>query len=189
MCIGLMACTSDEPETSTASIGINADTTEIESVTISFDFPEVSITPMTRANISEAASRLDVWIYENDSEVEAVHQSSSSVGFGSVTLNLNKTKTYTLYAIAHKATAACELTDGIISFPDDKPKESFFYTTTFSPSITSPEASGTVFIDSISTVSATGVSRGTGALFRRIASLYSYIRLSASVVTSLSLPR
>ena len=136
LCAGLSACTSDEPETATASIGINADTTEIESVTISFDFPEVSITPMTRATISEAASRLDVWIYENDSEVEAVHQSSSSVGFGSVSLNLNKTKTYTLYAIAHKATAACELTDGIISFPDDKPKESFFYTTTFSPSTT-----------------------------------------------------
>lgn len=135
-CALLSSCTSDEPETGTASIGINADTTQLEPVTISFDFPEVSITPMTRAAIGEAASRLDVWVYENGSEVEAVHQSSSSVGFGSVSLNLNKTKTYTLYALAHKATDVCTLANGIISFPDDKPKESFFYTTTFSPSTT-----------------------------------------------------
>ena len=133
MCIGLTACTSDEPETATASIGINADTTQLEPVTISFDFPEVSIAPMTRATISEAASRLDVWIYEDGSEVEAVHQSSSDSGFGTVSMTLNKTKTYTLYAVAHKAADVCTLTDGIISWPDDKVKESFFYTTTFSP--------------------------------------------------------
>lgn len=136
MCIGLSACTSDEPEAATANIEMKADTTEIESVTISFDFPEVSITPMTRGSISEAASHLDVWVYEDGSDVEAVHQSSSSVGFGSVSLNLNKTKTYTLYALAHKSTDVCTLSDGIISFPDDKPKESFFYTTTFSPATT-----------------------------------------------------
>ena len=132
----LTACDNDEPETATANIGINADTTEIESVTISFDFPEVSIAPMTRATISEAASRLDVWIYENGSEVETAHQSSSDSGFGTVSMTLNKTKTYTLYALAHKATDVCTLANGIISFPDDKPKESFFYTTTFSPATT-----------------------------------------------------
>ena len=136
MCIGLTACTSDEPETATASIGISADTTEIEPITIFFDFPEVSITPMTRASISDAATHLDVWIYEDGTELTAVHQSSSDVEFGSVSLSLNKTKTYTLYAFAHKAAAACTLADGIISFPDDKPKESFFYTTTFSPATT-----------------------------------------------------
>ena len=131
----LTACTSEEPETN-VSVCIEADTTQLEPVTISFDFPEVSITPMTRAAIADAASRLDVWIYESDTELTAVHQSSSSVEFGSVSLSLNKTKTYTLYALAHKATAACTLADGIISFPDDKPKESFFYTTTFSPATT-----------------------------------------------------
>ena len=136
MCIGLTACTSDEPSTATTSIGIHADTTEIEPVTISFDFPEVSIAPMTRATISEAASRLDVWIYENGSEVEAAHQSSSDSGFGTVSTTLNKTKTYTLYALAHKATDVCTLANGVISFPDDKPKESFFYTTTFLPATT-----------------------------------------------------
>ena len=108
-----------------------ADTT----ITISFEFG-YDIRPMTRAAISDAASRLDVWIYEGDTELTAVHQTASDVGFGSVSLSLNKTKTYTLYAMAHKATDACTLADGIISFPDDKPKESFFYTTTFSPATT-----------------------------------------------------
>ena len=133
--VGLTACTSDEPE-SAIRVGIEADTTQLEPVTISFDFPEVSITPMTRASISDVATRLDVWVYEDGTELTSVHQSSSDVGFGSVSLSLNKTKTYTLYALAHKATAACTLADGIISFPDDKPKESFFYTTTFSPAAT-----------------------------------------------------
>ena len=109
-----------------------ADTT----ITISFGFG-YDVQPMTtRAAIGDAASHLDVWVYEDDEEVEAVHQSSSDTGFGTVSLSLNKLKTYTLYALAHKATAACTLADGIISFPDDKPKESFFYSTTFSPSIT-----------------------------------------------------
>ena len=111
----------------------NEDTT----VTLAFEGIKFDMQPMgTRATIAESASRLDVWVYENGSEVEAVHQSSSDVGFGSVSMSLNKTKTYTLYALAHKATTACTLANGIISFPDDKPKESFFYSTTFSPSIT-----------------------------------------------------
>ena len=130
----LTACTSDEPEAAING-GLVADTTEIETITIYFA-PQYEVAPMTRAAIADAASRLDVWIYEGDTELTAVHQSSSSVGFGSVSLSLNKTKTYTLYALAHKATTACTLADGIISFPDDKPKESFFYTTTFSPATT-----------------------------------------------------
>lgn len=129
------SCTSDEPESAIINGNVNSDSTEMESVTICFS-QQYDIRPMTRASISDAASRLDVWIYEGDTELTSVHQSSSSVGFGSVSLSLNKTKTYTLYALAHKAATACTLADGIISFPDDKPKESFFYTTTFSPATT-----------------------------------------------------
>lgn len=129
------SCTSDEPESAIINGNVNSESTEMESVTICFS-QQYDIRPMTRASISDAASRLDVWIYEGDTELTAVHQSSSSVGFGSVSLSLNKTKTYTLYAFAHKATGACTLTDGIIAFPEDKPKECFFYTTTFSPATT-----------------------------------------------------
>ena len=126
--VGLTACTSEE-QISVAK----EDTT----VTLSFEGIKFDMQPMgTRATIAESASRLDVWVYENGSEMEAVHQTSSDSGFGTVSLTLNNTKTYTLYALAHKATAACTLADGVISFPDDKPKESFFYTTTFSPATT-----------------------------------------------------
>ena len=126
--VGLTACTSEE-QISVAK----EDTT----VTLSFEGIKFDMQPMgTRATIAESASRLDVWVYENGSEVEAVHQTSSDSGFGTVSLTLNNTKTYTLYALAHKATTACTLAGGIISFPDDKPKESFFYTNTFSPATT-----------------------------------------------------
>lgn len=133
MCVFFCAsCTSDEPESAIINGNMNSDSTEMESVTICFS-QQYDIRPMTRAAISDAASRLDVWIYEGDTELTAVHQSSSDIGFGSVQMSLNKTKTYTIYAFAHKATGACTLTDGIIAFPEDKPKECFFYTTTFSP--------------------------------------------------------
>ena len=122
--VGLTACTSDELSVA------KEDTT----VTLAFEGIKFDMQPMgTRATIAESASRLDVWVYENGSEVGTVHQTSSDSGFGTVSLTLNNTKTYTLYALAHKATTACTLADGIISFPDDKPKECFFYTTTFSP--------------------------------------------------------
>ena len=87
----------------------------------------------TRGSVSESATRLDLWIFEGDTETTAVHQSSSDAGFGSVSLSLDRTKTYTLHAIAHKADAAATLTDGVISFPDDKVKDSFYGSVTFSP--------------------------------------------------------
>lgn len=116
---------------------INNVAKEDTTVTLAFEGIKFDMQPMgTRATIAESASRLDVWVYENGSEVEAVHQTSSDSGFGTVSLTLNNTKTYTLYAFAHKATGVCTLTDGIIAFPEDKPKECFFYTTTFSPATT-----------------------------------------------------
>lgn len=116
---------------------INYVAKEDTTVTLAFEGIKFDMQPMgTRATLAESASRLDVWVYENGSEVGAVHQTSSDSGFGTVSLTLNNTKTYTLYAFAHKATGVCTLTDGIIAFPEDKPKECFFYTTTFSPATT-----------------------------------------------------
>ena len=92
---------------------------------------------MTRASVSIAdiVTHLDVWIYESGSEVEDIHQTSADAGYGSVSVTLNKTKTYTLYAIGHKADGAT-LSDGVISFTDDKVTHSMFYSTTFSPATT-----------------------------------------------------
>ena len=94
-------------------------------------------TAMTRAatSVATVVTRLDVWLYESGSEVAAIHQSSSDEGFGTITATLNKTKTYTLYAVGHKADGAT-LSDGVISFTDDKVTHSMFYTTTFSPATT-----------------------------------------------------
>lgn len=134
------ACTKgDEPEKAfhetVIEVDVNDDPIQ-EHVTINFA-PIYKMEPMTRSDLSSSGmTRLDVWIFEGSIEISAVHQTSTDVGFGSVSLSLNKTKTYTLYAIAHKATAECTLANGIISYPDEKPKESFFYSTTFSPTTT-----------------------------------------------------
>ena len=137
----VLSCTKDdEPETDMPETVIHVDVNDNpiqEHVTINFA-PVYTMEPMTRGDLSASGmTRLDVWLYEGTTEISAVHQTSSDVGFGSVSQNLNKTKTYTLYAIAHKASDVCTLADGIISWPDDKPKESFFYTTTFSPATAS----------------------------------------------------
>ena len=137
----VLSCTKDdEPETDIPETVIHVDINDDpiqEHVTINFA-PVYTMEPMTRGDLSASGmTRLDVWLYEGTTEISAVHQTSSDVGFGSVSQNLNKTKTYTLYAIAHKASDVCTLADGIISWPDDKPKESFFYTTNFSPATAS----------------------------------------------------
>ena len=92
---------------------------------------------MTRSvtSIAGIVNHLDVWLYESGGEVAAVHQTTADASFGSITVTLDKTKTYTLYAIGHKADGAT-LSDGVISFTDDKVTHSMFYTTTFSPATT-----------------------------------------------------
>ena len=92
---------------------------------------------MTRSavSIADVVNHLDVWIYESGTEVTSIHQTSSDADFGSLSVTLNKTKTYTLYAVGHKADGAT-LSDGVIAFTDDKVTHSMFYTTTFSPATT-----------------------------------------------------
>lgn len=85
------------------------------------------------ASIAGVVSRLDVWIYEGGSEVTAVHQVSTDAGFGTVSVSLDRTKTYTVYAMGHNSDEAATLADGAVSFANDNIKESMFYTTTLSP--------------------------------------------------------
>ena len=104
-------------------------------VTLTFSPYEMGAMTRAATSVATVVTRLDVWLYESGAEVTAVHQSSSDDGFGSITVTLDKTKTYTLYAVAHKADGAA-LTDGVISFTDDKVTHSMFYMTTFSPATT-----------------------------------------------------
>lgn len=125
----LTACSSDNGEE------LRVKSEEFTEVVLTFSPYEQ--TAMTRAatSVATVVTRLDVWLYESGSEVTAIHQSSADADFGTITATLDKTKTYTLYAVGHKADGAT-LSDGVISFTDDKVSHSMFYTTTFSPSTT-----------------------------------------------------
>ena len=107
---------------------------EIAEVRMTFSPYEVE--PLTRAAVADYATRLDVWIYDGDTEVQAVHQQSTDEGFASLSVRLEKAKTYTVYAVAHKAAGAATLSNGVVSWPDDKVTHSFFYSQTFSPATT-----------------------------------------------------
>ena len=125
----LTACSSDNGEESVFS-GLPAEN-ETE---VTLTFSPYQMEAMTRATVSiaDVVTKLDVWIYEGNSEVADIHQTGSDAEFGSVSVTLDKTKTYTLYAIGHKAEGAT-LEEGVISFTDDKVTHSMFYSTTFSP--------------------------------------------------------
>ena len=108
-----------------------------DSETVTLNFSQAMDVAITRTDvaISTLVSHLDVWIIDGDN-IQEVHQSSTDDGFGSVAVSLNKKKTYTIYAMAHKCTSDATLEDGVISFPDDKITHSLWYTTTFSPATT-----------------------------------------------------
>ena len=92
--------------------------------------------PMTtRAGLADAATHIDIWVTDGTT-TQDIHQVSTDTGFGTAAFTLSKQKTYTLYAVAHKCAGAATLANGIISFPDDIVKETFYYTTTFTPSET-----------------------------------------------------
>ena len=124
----LVACSQDDVN--------NESVSNDTQVTLSFSPYEQEAMTRAATSISTIVTRLDVWIYESGSEVTAIHQSTSDADFGTITTTLDKTKTYTLYAVGHKGTAAATLADGVISFPDDKVTHSMYYTTTFSPATT-----------------------------------------------------
>lgn len=99
-------------------------------------FSPYDMSPMTRTavSIADVVNHLNVWLVSG-SDVIALQQTNTDANFGTLTATLDKTKTYTIYAVAHKADGAT-LTDGVVSFTDDKVTHSMFYTTTFSPATT-----------------------------------------------------
>ena len=123
----LAACSSSDEEPTSS---------ELTDVTLNFSPYQVDAITRAATSIAGIVTRLDVWLYESGSECAAVHQSADDVQFGSISLTLDKTKTYTLYAVGHKAAGPATLADGIIAFPDDKTTHSMYFTTTFSPSVT-----------------------------------------------------
>lgn len=123
----LAACSSSDEEPTSS---------ELTDVTLTFSPYQVDAITRAATSIAGIVTRLDVWLYESGSECAAIHQSADDVQFGSISLTLDKTKTYTLYAVGHKAAGPATLADGIITFPDDKMTHAMYYSTTFSPSTT-----------------------------------------------------
>ena len=103
-------------------------------VTLMFSPYTMEAMTRTAVSIADVVTHLNVWMVNGD-DVIALQQTNSDAGFGTITATLDKTKTYTLYAVGHKADGAT-LSDGVISFTDDKVTHSMFYTTTFSPATT-----------------------------------------------------
>ena len=119
------------------------DVVENEKAKVMISFaPEV----MTRATVpvSDVVNRLDVWLYEGDATaavgqstaVSESHQVKGDDCFGSLSVTLDKNRTYTLYAVGHKESAATSISGGVVSFPDTKKLQTLYCTTTFTPSTT-----------------------------------------------------
>lgn len=125
-CMMTMGCSSDNDER----------VTDAEKATVTVKFSPYDIKPMTRASVGDYATRLDVWLYESGAECYSAHQQSTDDGFGSLTLTLDKTKIYTLYAMAHKCDGVATLTNDVVAFPSDKVTHSFFCSQTFNPATT-----------------------------------------------------
>lgn len=112
----------------------NEEQPQDDEVTVSLGF-KFQFSEITRAELSDASTYLDVWVVSGDDVVE-VHQTKTDDDFGNVTFSLNRNKTYSLYAVAHKGNGAASLSNGIISFVDTKISDTFWYSTSFSPATT-----------------------------------------------------
>lgn len=121
----LAACSSnklEEPQDNLVTVDVNMDGFSVDTEQMT----------RTTAPVGDYCTHLDVWVTDGTNNT-AYNQISSDSGFGSLSLTLNNTKTYTIYAVAHRADGAATLTDGVISFPSDKVTHSFFVSQTFTP--------------------------------------------------------
>ena len=134
LAVGLLcACSSDnveEPQTDEMEVTLYFTRFQVEQQSMA----STSSQQVTRAasDVSEYVTHLDIWISDGTTTT-TYNQSTSDTGFGSLSLTLNKQKQYTIYAVAHRANGAATLSDGVISFPEDKVTHSFFYSDTFMP--------------------------------------------------------
>jgi len=129
ICAAFCACANDTSEV------MKDEDTELVTLTFSpYEQSAMARTTRTATSIASVVNHLDAWITDGTTTTD-IHQTNTDAGFGTVSMTLDKTKTYTLYAMGHKADGAT-LSDGVISFTDDKVTHSMLYTTTFSPATT-----------------------------------------------------
>ena len=104
-------------------------------VTIRFSPYEMAPMSKTTSNVSTVCSRLDVYIIEQGTtDTLRFHQErTATADFGSITTTLQTNRTYKLVAVAHNSTDTCTLSGGIVSFAENKIKQTLYADTTFSP--------------------------------------------------------
>lgn len=121
----MCACSNDEQ---------SLESDELVDVSIGFSgftYQQVAMT-RTDGQVSDICTHLDIWLNDGTTTT-AYHQATGDDGFGSLSVTLSLAKTYTIYAVAHKANGPATLSDGVISFVDDKVTHSFFVKQTFIP--------------------------------------------------------
>ena len=119
----LPACNND-PEVAVKTKEL-ADT--MKTVTITFDFPQVTMEAMTRGSLSDA-NLTDLWLFDylDGSLVQTKHQQSTDDGFGSVAVTA-ETGEHTFCFVASRGTNAT-VTDGKITW--EKPSDTFWHKVT-----------------------------------------------------------
>ena len=127
MAVVLSACSNDASDVETEQ--------EMVDVAVRLGGFTLATDEVTRATVGDYATHLEVWITDGTTTTD-YHQVSTDTGFGSLSLTLNRSKTYTLYAVAHRAAGAATLSDGVIACPDDKVTHSFYVSQQFTPSTT-----------------------------------------------------
>lgn len=90
-------------------------------------------TTRAAASIAGVVTKLDVWIIDGDGERTTISQMSTDDGFGTVTATIDKSKTYTVYAVGHNSDLAILNANGYLSFVNDNIKETLFYSTDITP--------------------------------------------------------
>ena len=107
-----------------------------KAVTIRFSPYEMAPMSKTTSSVSTVCSRLDVYIIEQGTtDTLRFHQARdiNTADFGSITTTLQTNRTYKLVAVAHNSTDTCTLSGGIVSFAENKIKQTLYADTTFSP--------------------------------------------------------
>lgn len=130
LCAAILAACSSPTDEETAL------SDSVAEVTLNFSPYQMETMSRAATSIADIVTHLDVWLTDGTTTA-TVHQTTADAAFGSITVTLDKTKTYQLYAVGHRANGFATLSDGaVISFPDDKVTHTLYYTTTFTPATT-----------------------------------------------------
>ena len=119
----LTACNND-PE---VAVKTTEPTDTMKTVTITFDFPQVTMEAMTRGSLSDA-NLTDLWLFDylDGSLVQTKHQQSTDDSFGSIAVTA-ETGEHTFCFVASRGTNAT-ITDGEITW--EKPSDTFWHKVT-----------------------------------------------------------